>query len=57
MEERLSRRETDTAESIAHRLENAKKEMSASTDYDVIIINNDLNVAIEELKKVIEDTR
>ncbi len=52
LKERLERRETDTKEVIAVRLKNAEKEMAQSSDYDHVIVNDDLNEAIEQFSKV-----
>lgn len=57
LEERLAKRGTDSAESIARRLEDAKKEMREAASYDVVITNGDLSLAIADLKKVIEEIR
>lgn len=57
LEKRLSHRGTDSAESIARRLEDAKQEMKEANFYDVVITNGDLSVAIAELKQVIEEIR
>lgn len=57
LEKRLAQRGTDSAESIARRLIDAKREIKEATSYDVIIPNGDLSVAIAELKEVIEKIR
>ncbi len=57
LKERLAKRGTDSAESIARRLEDAKKEMREAASYDVVITNGDLSVAIAELKQVIAEIR
>ncbi len=51
---RLRGRATETEEAISCRLENAKGEMEASKRYDVVIVNDDLEQATNELVKVIQ---
>ena len=53
LEERLRRRGTDSEETIALRLENAKKEMARAAEYDRVIVNDDLERAAGELRGVI----
>jgi guanylate kinase len=54
LERRLRGRGTDSPESIATRLENARAEMDAADDYDVVVVNDDLEQATEELLAVLE---
>jgi len=54
LQERLTGRGTETAESIQKRLDTAKKELdfqAQSTLFDKVIVNNDLDVAYGELKE------
>lgn len=53
LERRLRGRETDSAEVVTHRIENARGEMAQARWYDYIIINDTLDDAIIELKSVI----
>ena len=55
LEKRLRGRGTESEEAISTRLENAKIELSRSEDYDFSVINDDVNVAYDNLKKLIED--
>ncbi|MCD6179715.1 MAG: guanylate kinase [Bacteroidales bacterium] len=55
IEERLRNRSTDDEESIQKRLAKSAYEMSFATQFDTIIINDNLNKAIEETKKQIQD--
>jgi len=57
LRERLLQRGTESAESIARRLEDAKREMAEAITYDVMITNGDLDVAIATLKKRIQEIR
>lgn len=54
LEKRLRGRGTDSEEAIEQRMRNAVGEMAASSDYDVVIVNDDLERATDELVKVIE---
>ena len=53
MERRLRGRGQDSEEKILLRLENARKEMQAITDYEYLIINDDLAVAVRVLESII----
>ena len=53
LEQRLRRRKTETEDKIAIRLENAKKEMALSSEYDHVIVNDDLERACGELRDVL----
>ena len=57
LERRLSGRRTDTAETIALRLGNAKMELQATNDYDYVIINDDLEEAKAMLTAIILEKR
>lgn len=57
LKDRLAHRGTDAAESVEQRLKNAQREIKKAPSYDVIITNKDLDTAIADLKKVIEDIR
>ena len=52
LEARLRARGTETEAAIQTRLANAKSEMDAAKDFDRTIVNDDLQVAYDELKKV-----
>lgn len=54
LEKRLQRRQTDTPEVIRKRIENAKKELLRSCDYDYSIVNDDLERAYTELRGIIQ---
>ena len=53
LEERIRGRGTNTEESIAQRLEIAKKEIAASDEFDFQVVNDDLEKAIALLEKAI----
>lgn len=50
---RLEGRATDSAEEINKRVQKAEFELSFAPEYDVTIINDDLNVAIEQTEQEI----
>jgi guanylate kinase len=53
LEERLLKRGTEQGEDIETRLENAMEELREASWYDYLIINDDLDEAVEALKAVI----
>lgn len=53
LEKRLRNRKTDSEEVIKTRLENAQKELEYEKEYDYSIINEDLDVACQELINII----
>lgn len=55
LQNRLSGRGTDTDKSIAKRIAKAEEEIGYSKDFDKIVINNNLEIAIEETYKIITD--
>ncbi|OCA07085.1 guanylate kinase [Wolbachia endosymbiont of Trichogramma pretiosum] len=50
---RLQRRNSDDEIEIERRLAEAKKEISKSNKYDYVIINDDLNKSVEEIKSIL----
>lgn len=55
LEQRLLSRGTESPESIGRRLERASFEMSFSKRFDYVLINDDLDKAIAEAYRLIED--
>lgn len=53
LERRLKQRKTDSPEAVALRLKNARREILESDIFDYLVINDDLNQALEELKAVV----
>jgi len=53
LKERLIARKTESLEEIELRLKNARTEVTHYRDFDYVIINRDLNVAVEEMRSVI----
>ncbi len=54
---RLSQRGTEKEQELKKRLENARRELDAASDYDHIIVNDDINRASEELVKIVRSYR
>lgn len=53
LEKRLKQRKTDTPEAVALRLRNARREILESSIFDYLVINGELNQALEELKAIV----
>ena len=54
LKERLIGRGTDSPESIEGRINTAIKEIEVSDRYDYNIVNDDLNMAVSELEKIVQ---
>jgi guanylate kinase len=57
LERRLRARGTETEESILRRLANAKGEMAHATEYDHVIVNDDLSRAVKEFTELVRGLR
>ena len=57
LENRLRNRKTDSEEDIINRLEIAKKEIKYKDKYDYIVINNTVDKAVLEIKKIIDNEK
>ena len=55
LEKRLVLRGTDPAEKIRERVAKASQELTYADKFDVVIVNDDLEKAIKETEKVIDD--
>jgi len=53
LEKRLRGRGTDTNDVIRLRLDNAREELERKNDYDYLVINDELEQAYQDLKKVV----
>lgn len=53
LRERLINRQTDSMETIERRMAMAEKRVKESIYYDYIIVNDDLDVAVEEAKSIV----
>lgn len=54
LEDRLRRRGTDTEEKIAERIRMASTELACLSDFDYLVINDDLEQAVTELQAIIQ---
>ncbi|HFH8191065.1 TPA: guanylate kinase [Streptococcus agalactiae] len=54
LEERLVGRGTDSPEVIAQRIERAKEEIALMREYDYAVVNDQVSLAVERVKRVIE---
>ena len=54
LQDRLVGRGTDSAEVIAQRIEKAKEEIAMMREYDYAIVNDEVPLAAERVKRVIE---
>ncbi len=53
LESRLRNRKTDSEEQIQVRLRNAIRELGEYAQYDYIVVNDDLDVALNELRSIV----
>ena len=47
---RLTKRGTEADEEVVRRLRNARKELARATDFDHVVVNDDLERAVEEVR-------
>ncbi len=57
LEKRLRGRGTETEENILKRLARAKEELPLAADYDYVVVNDDLDLCVEQVRKIIGDNR
>ena len=57
LEERLLSRGSEAPEAIKVRLDNAQKEMASAADYDHVVVNDDINKAVDKLATIIAQYR
>jgi guanylate kinase len=53
LEKRLRSRKTETEEKIQMRIQKATVEIKRANEFDYILVNNELEVAVNEIKKVV----
>jgi len=53
LEERLKKRETETAESIARRIAKAEKEMAYTSQFDKVLVNDSMDQAFKEATELV----
>ena len=51
---RLRGRKTESGDQVLARLERARSELEAAPEYDYVVVNNDLVVAVEQVSLIIE---
>ena len=57
LERRLKGRSSETEEEIKNRLSRLEYELSKKDEYDYVVVNDDLSVALEELEKIFENEK
>ena len=57
LEERLRSRNTENQETLTRRLENAKREMGEKDRFDYVIINDEVDRAYDEMKRIVLDKK
>lgn len=57
LEERLRRRSKDSEEAIRRRLDVARREVDAVVDYDYVVINDDVDAAVNRLRCIVQAER
>jgi len=55
LEKRLLKRSTDNEDAIKTRIEKAKYEISFAKEFDVVIVNDDLEKAIKEVRDIVSE--
>ncbi|MDE6111115.1 MAG: guanylate kinase, partial [Eubacterium sp.] len=55
LEKRLKKRNTDSEEQIANRLRIAEEEINSSSVFDYIVVNNELEKAVDEINKILNN--
>jgi len=53
LERRLTGRGTDSSEVIAERMQSSLKEIARSTEYDYIVVNDDIDTAVNDIISII----
>lgn len=57
LKERLENRKTDSKEVILGRLERAKEEIKASSKYNYVVINDDIDLCLQDIKAIIKSEK
>ena len=53
LERRLRERETENEESIGRRLRTAREELARAGEYDYVVVNDDLDTAVAEVRQIL----
>ncbi|MBD2422635.1 guanylate kinase [Cyanobium sp. FACHB-13342] len=54
LERRIRGRGTDSEEAIARRLERARVELAAAPEFDAVLVNGELDAAVQELERLMD---
>ena len=57
LKKRLAKRGTDTEEGIKARLDDAKSELAEATSFDYVVVNDDLETAVDQLAAIVSAER
>ena len=57
LERRLSDRGTETKEAIAERMNSALSEIKRAVEYDYIVVNDDIDIAVQDIIQIISGSR
>ena len=57
LENRLGNRASENKENFNKRMSEAKKEISHYKEYDFVIVNNDLQIAVDQIKLILFSER
>ena len=57
LKQRLVSRNTESADEIENRMSRLEFELSKKDEYDYVVVNDDLSVALEELEKIFENEK
>jgi guanylate kinase len=55
LEKRLRHRSTETEEKINMRMSKARKELSSASEFDIILVNDNLEIACTESKRIVTE--
>lgn len=55
LEQRLRARGTESEQTLKTRLERAEKEMNYASEFDTVVVNDDLETAYSELKQIVSN--
>jgi len=53
LEHRLKKRNTETEEAILKRMKIAREEVKSTSDFDYVVVNNELEKAVDEINKIL----
>lgn len=57
LEARLRKRNTDREQQVSMRLKESKQEVEAVDEYDYLVVNEDIDKSVDELKSIIEEEK